>query len=310
MPKIAWVTGAAGFLGKHVAQAYSEAGWEVHGLGYSSWIEETPETWGLTSWTNTQITTDALNRLVLNNTPDVVIHCAGGSSVALSNSDPANDFQRTVESVATLLEFIRIKIPEAKVIYPSSAAVYGSAGSDALTEKTVLAPCSPYGVHKRMSEQLLDSYSQFFSLDTVAVRFFSLYGAGLQKQLLWDANNKLYNNSFSFGGTGQETRDFLHVTDAAKLLLHLADIPKMDRCLVLNGGRGVASTIADLLHCLAKANGFNMQPVFNGIVRSGDPQHLVSNSNPAQALGWSPSVTLEDGLREYANWYRSLKSQH
>lgn len=308
--KTAWVTGVAGFLGRHTAQAFSDAGWQVYGIGFGPWAEQEPESWGLCSFTSAEISTDNLNRLSLFSIPDVVIHCAGGSSVALSINDPEKDFQKTVVSLVALLDFIRNKTPQTKVIYPSSAAVYGSTGSGALLEETALSPCSPYGVHKLISEQLLDSYSKSFNLDTVAVRFFSLYGAGLQKQILWDACKKIQNNTFSFGGTGRETRDFLHVTDAANLLLQMATIPKTDQCLVVNGGSGKASTVARLLEQLAQASGSDLQPVFNGKVRSGDPQHLVSDSSKAMALGWFPTVGLDEGLSDYVAWYQKLVSKH
>ncbi|MCH9699507.1 MAG: NAD(P)-dependent oxidoreductase [Gammaproteobacteria bacterium] len=304
--KVAWITGAGGFLGRHTAKVFNAAGWQVHGLGTELSLNSTTEHWGFASFNNNCVTTETLSQLLSETEPHVVVHCAGGSSVALSYSHPEKDFNNTVDSLVTLLEFIRRQLPRTKIIYPSSAAVYGLSGAQPLSEESELSPCSPYGVNKLIAEQLLKSYSQSFGLDTRAVRFFSLYGCGLQKQILWDACNKLQNNNYLFGGTGNETRDFLHISDAAALLLKTTEIPNSDKYLILNGGSGISSTIAAILKRLAELSGSSIHPVFNGTVRSGDPQHLVSDSSKAKALGWSPSVTLDNGLNLYIEWHQNL----
>lgn len=303
--KVAWITGAGGFLGRHTAKVFNAAGWQVHGLGTGVLLKSTSQDWGFASYNNNSVTTETLSQLLSEAEPRVVVHCAGGSSVALSYSDPEKDFKNTVESLVTLLEFIRKQSPRTKIIYPSSAAVYGLSGAQPLSEESELSPCSPYGVHKLLAEQLLKSYSQSFNLDTRAVRFFSLYGCGLQKQILWDACNKLQNSNYLFGGTGNETRDFLHISDAATLLLKTTEISNSDKCLIINGGSGTSSTIAAILKRLAELSGTSIRPVFNGTVRSGDPQHLVSDSSKAKALGWSPSITLDNGLTQYIEWYQN-----
>ena len=310
MLRTAWVTGAAGFLGRHASHVLASAGWRVHGLGFGSWIDETPESWGLASWTEGEVSVKTL--IALHNatsTPDVIIHCAGGSSVAFSIAEPGKDFSRTVGTLAALLEFVRIYTPQTRIIYPSSAAVYGTAAVGRLSEDTVIAPCSPYGVHKTMAEELLVSYSRHFGIDTMTIRFFSLYGPGLRKQLLWDACRKLINSSFAFEGIGCETRDFLHITDAAHLILTLVESPTPVGHRVINGGTGIGTQIASILSILADACNSEMRPSFTGIVRVGDPPHLVANPERALALGWVPRITLTEGLQTYANWYCSISGK-
>jgi UDP-glucose 4-epimerase len=304
------VTGAAGFLGRYTSQALANAGWCVHGLGFGSWIDETPESWGLASWTEEEVSVKTLISLTnATSTPDVVIHCAGGSSVALSIAEPGKDLARTVGTLASLLEFVRIYTPHTRIIYPSSAAVYGTATGGQLSEETVIAPCSPYGVHKNMSEELLASYARHFGIDAMTIRFFSLYGVGLRKQLLWDACGKLTDGSFVFDGTGCETRDFLHITDAAQLILTLVESPALIGHRVINGGTGIGTPIVNVLSILANVCNSEIRPSFTGIVRVGDPVHLVANPERALALGWVPRIALTTGLQGYANWYCSISGK-
>src|SRR3990167_1898942 len=104
---------------------------------------------------------------------------------------------------------------EATLVYHSSATVYGLAKQLPISEDATLRPISPYGVYKSMAEQLCQVYDNYYQLSIAVVRLFSIYGAGLQMQLLLDGCNKLCMGQAEFFGTGEEIRDCLHVIDAA-----------------------------------------------------------------------------------------------
>ena len=154
--------------------------------------------------------------------PDVIVHCAGSGSVGFSMTHPYQDFQRTVATTLAVLEYARLYAPRARVAYPSSAGVYGEVQKLPIAETDPLSPASPYGVHKRFAEELCASYAQHFGIAVAVVRLFSVYGAGLRKQLLWDASQKIMRGENRFFGTGEEIRDWLHVEDAASLLIAAA----------------------------------------------------------------------------------------
>ena len=116
--------------------------------------------------------------------------------------------------------------------------MYGNADALPIAESTPINPISPYGVHKQIAEELIRSYAHHFSLSVAIVRFFSLYGPGLRKQLLWDACTKIEKGDFDFYGTGHEVRDWLHVQDAARLLLTLPSHASSDAVIVNGGNRG------------------------------------------------------------------------
>lgn len=304
--RVVIVLGAAGFVGRHTALAFANKGYEVRGLGHGAWGEEERRSWGITKWLNAGISVDSLNCIADSSIPSCVVHCGGSGTVSYSYSHPLQDFDRATRSTAQVLEWMRLRAIEAcRFVLVSSAAVYGDVGDSDANEASNRTPISPYGIHKMAAENLCESYSKFFGVSSSIVRLFSVYGEGLQKQLLWDALNKFKIDQPQFFGTGNERRDWLHVEDAAELLV-LAGLTKQVSFEIYNGGFDQA-TIRELLNRLALHNGYKKEIVFNGIEHKGSPKRLTSNSNHAKKmLKWEPKIILQDGLARYENWYRKF----
>lgn len=294
------VTGAYGFVGRHVAKQFSQIGWVVVGIGHGSWARDEWRQWGIDKWHPGDVTFDALKTLAVQ--PDAIIHCAGSGSVGFSVTNPYQDFQRTVESTVAVLEFARLHANKACVVYPSSAAVYGDVEQLPITEKNKLLPISPYGTHKLIAEELCQSYARNYKVKSAIVRLFSVYGAGLKKQLMWDASSRIIKGGNQFFGTGKEVRDWLHVKDAANLLLAAA-ANASEECPVVNGGSGVGVSVGDLLHQLFALYKQDGAPLFNSISKTGDPLGLVASIDRAEHWGWRPEVPLSEGLNEYVEWF-------
>lgn len=298
----ALVTGAYGFVGRHVARRLAAAGYAVTGLGHGGWSREEWRRWGIGEWHSADVNVDTL--ITYAGEPDLVFHCAGSGSVAFSMAHPYQDYQRTVSTTLSVLEFMRLHQPKARLVIPSSAGVYGVVERLPIATDTPLRPLSPYGLHKKMAEDLCASYARHFGLQAAIVRLFSVYGIGLRKQLLWDACVKLSAGGASFGGTGRETRDWLHVDDATSLMLCAAEHATPD-CPVVNGGSGAAVEIQDIVATLAAELGVPEAPSFSGHVRPGDPTHYLADIAEARAWGWTPERAWRDEVRAYADWYRS-----
>lgn len=298
---IALVTGARGSIGRNVAVALAHKGWTVHGIGHGDWGVEERLSWGIQRWNENDVSLAALRSLDIR--PDLIVHCAGSGSVGASISDPYVDFRRTVSTTADLLEFVRGECPQATLVYPSSAAVYGIAEHFPITEDAPLRPASPYGVHKRLAEELVRDHARLFGLNAAIVRLFSIYGEGFRKQLLWDACRRICADETEFFGTGLETRDWLHVSDAGELMIRAADNAG-PHCPVVNGGSGVAVTVADVVGELFDLMGKNDRPVFCGTERHGDPRDYQADISRAVAWGWRPSIDWRAGLSRYAAWFR------
>ena len=295
------VTGAYGFIGRYTAKTYHNAGFYVIGLGHGTWSVSEAKVWGIDEWHNADVNMDSLQSYALD--VSIIVHCAGSGSVGFSLSNPMKDFERTVWTTHYVLEYIRTVSPQTRLLYPSSAAVYGNQEMLPLTTDMTPNPISPYGVHKNIVEELCVMYAKQYGVRVAVLRLFSVYGNGLKKQLLWDACSKLSQGVNTFWGTGEETRDWVHVSDVANAFL-LAGGKASPKCPIVNVGTGHAVKIKDVLDILFEAYGAQKRPAFGGEVNAGNPNHYVADVATVSEWGWCPSVDLTQGIREYVRWYR------
>ena len=172
-----------------------------------------------------------------------------------------------------------------------------------------MAPYSPYGYHKRIAELLCESYGRNFGIATAVVRLFSVYGPWLRKQLLWDLCGRLREapSTLSLAGSGAESRDWLHVSDAVGFLCVAARRANPD-CLMVNGATGRALSVLQVAQHVSAAWGIDPSIRFSGESRPGDPAYLVADTARARALGIEPRVRWEEGMAEYVRWYRDAES--
>lgn len=295
------VTGAFGFLGRHVALAYARAGYNVRGIGHGSFTPSEMIKFGLSDWRESDINYSAMVSFA--NSPDLIIHCAGSSSVSFSMLHPLEDFDRTVVTTKSILEYACKHCPKARILFASSASVYGNSGIP-IKITAQKNPVSIYGRNKKIAEELLISYARRFGLSVVIVRFFSLYGVGLRKQLLWDACMKFSRCKAIFGGTGTELRDWLHIDDATRLLL-TASVSEFESPLILNGATSIGIPNNSVIKEVAYSFNYCKDIIYSGISRLGDPQNLVADITESKALGWSPNKVFEEELANYVEWFKA-----
>lgn len=296
------ITGAAGFIGRHVVREFADKGWHVIGLGRGDWLDW--RDYGLAAWHSTDVRLDSL--LEYAGKPDALVHCAGGASVGFSVDQPAVDFDLTVRTTSLVLEFIRVHSPSTRLVYPSSAAVYGQVKILPIIEETPLSPVSPYGLHKQMAEALCQLYASQFGVSVAIVRLFSIYGTGLRKQLLWDACRKLQQRECEFFGTGEEVRDWLHVEDAAKLLF-AAIQNAASTCPVVNAGSGLGVPVKEILRHVSNQFGFGITPKFSSKSKVGDPNAYIADISKVSAWNWEPEINWHEGVAEYVDWYKKCQ---
>jgi len=298
--KSALVTGAYGYLGRYVSRALAAKGIKVIGIGHGNWANNEQSEWGVQEWHQADLTLETL--ATLEGEIHAVFHCAGPSRHSESMTKPYEDYQGSVATTLSVLEFIRRHRPEAALVIPSSAAVYGVALEQPIAVSAPLSPLSPYGVHKIIAEDLCRSYGKYFGVRSAIVRLFSIYGIGLRKQLWWDTCRKLSEGVEEFLGTGEETRDWLSVEDAATLMI--AGAERADStCPIANGGVGESSSIREVITIIAEALGHSTDIKFDGTTRAGDPTDFKADISEALAWGWKPEHSWEDGVREFADWY-------
>ncbi len=233
---------------------------------------------------------------------DVCINCSGAASVPDSIAHPYRDFLLNTANVYTMLNAIRTHCPACKFINLSSAAVYGNPATLPVAESAPMAPMSPYGRHKVMAEAICREFYEEFGVGTCSLRIFSAYGNGLRKQIFWDMYHKMTNTSEAqFFGTGEETRDFIHINDIAQVIeLVIRNAAFKGECI--NVANGTQTTISDAALLYARLKGYEGNIVFNGSVREGDPRFWEADIAILRSWGYQPTNTLEEGLKLYIKW--------
>lgn len=297
------LTGAAGFLGRHIARQFVIDGWRV--IGVDDVSPENAQVGVPITYHRMKLPNAAFDALAKAEQPDACVHCAGRASVPLSMEDPAADFRDNTVLTFEVLDTLRRHAPKCRFILLSSAAVYGNPKELPVSENQHVAPLSPYGFHKRQCELIVQEFARIYGQPTLSVRIFSAYGPGLRRQVIWDICERLLTQgALSLRGTGNESRDFVHADDAARALVLLAGKAPADG-EIYNLSTGRETTIAELAGLLASALGTQATASFDGQVRAGDPLNWRADISKLTSLGFAPTIALEQGLQQTATWCRT-----
>ncbi len=295
MTKKILITGINGFIGSNCAKYFKRQNYDVYGIDIFGNLE------------NNFVQGEAdLNNLRKFNTKfDVILHLAGTGQVSISQKNPEIERTKTVKSSVDLVEYMQKYNKNARLIYISSAAIYGNKHNGPIKEEAEYAPISIYGEHKKEVEEFLLKTND---IDYQIIRLFSVYGEGLRKQVLWDFCNKVKNNisnkQIECFGTGDEQRDFIHIDDVAQLI-HLA-INSAENKMIINGATGKAIKIADIFKAIKNLFEYDGELCFNNEISENNPKCLVADIEKSKKLGYRPKVELQYGLRRYVEWFKEI----
>jgi UDP-glucose 4-epimerase len=290
------VTGGAGFIGSHVAEALIDRGHEVHVLddlsagkrenvpaGAELHVEDIRDPGGVF---------DAVR-------PEAVFHLAAQASVSVSVARPAFDAEVNVLGTVAVLEAARAH--GAQVVFSSTGgAIYGECATPA-TEDWERRPLSPYGTSKLAGEEYLAAWNRLHGTRHVSLRYGNVYGprqdphgeAGVVAIFLRAVAEGVRPTIF---GDGSQERDYVYVGDVARATLAAASLEGG----VVNVATGRATSVLELVDAMRAATGREIDPE-HGPKRLGDLQRSVLDPGLAEReLDWRPEVSLEDGLR--ATW--------
>jgi UDP-glucose 4-epimerase len=297
------VTGATGFIGRHVCRYFAAQGWSVIGLGTDA--PENAPLADLAGYYALRLPAPELEAILQRHQPDLCIHCAGRASVGWSVKDPVEDFHSGPWATFSLLNAIRQHAPGCGFIFISSAAVYGNPHTLPVNEAQTPSPISPYGYHKWQCELLCQEFQQVYGIPTVSVRIFSAYGPGLRRQVIWDiCHQALSRQRLDLFGTGEESRDFIHVSDIAQALYLVGQKAPMTG-EVYNLASGQDVTIRALADMIVAAAGTQMPIHFDGQVPAGTPLNWRADIRKITRLGFSPAMPLAQGIPTFTAWCRA-----
>ena len=279
------ILGGQGFIGSNLVKFFQFQGYEI----------QTPSKADLLD----------INKLInAFEKSEVVINCIGSATVGYSYTNTEEAFESNVIIVGKVLELLRQNsFQYIKFINLSSAAVYGNPQNLPVKESDETKPLSPYGYHKLMSELLLKEYHHCFSLKTLSLRIFSAYGIGQKKLLLWDLHQKIRNSNgkICLFGTGNETRDFIHVEDIAQQIL-LAISNASFKGEAVNVGNGVGVKISEIANLYKMYYPQKFEYDFIGEIKLGDPLNWCADIALMRNWDYQNSVGMEQGIENYIKW--------
>jgi dTDP-glucose 4,6-dehydratase/UDP-glucose 4-epimerase len=297
------VLGSCGFIGSNICKYFTNKNYAVTGcdlIEYST---------GEYTYHKISVLSSDFETLFADNKFDVCINASGSGNVGYSIAHPQSDFDGNTIAVAKILDAIRKYQPACRLLHISSAAVYGNPSALPVNESAVPSPVSPYGYHKLMSEILCREYSEIYNVPVLVIRPFSVYGNGLRKQLLWDICQKLIHaDNIELFGTGNETRDFIHIDDILKLMELLIEKTVFDGN-VFNVGSGVQTSIKNIAAFFVKYFPGNKEILFSGNSKKGDPINWQADISKIKALGFNPVHNLEQQIKSYINWFCNIQGQ-
>jgi UDP-glucose 4-epimerase len=202
-----------------------------------------------------------------------------------------------------------------RVVYAASSSAYGDSETLPKVETMVPRPKSPYAVQKLVGEQYASVFHSCFGLETVALRFFNVYGPRQDPTSAYSGVLSLFMKHLlertppTIFGDGEQSRDFTFVEDVAELCLKASRAPGVAGKMY-NAGNGGRFTLKFVWDALQKTEGVSIPPKF-GPPREGDVRHSMADTTRAAAeLGHAPRFTIEEGLKRTLAWYRTQAAKN
>ena len=317
-PKRVLVTGGAGFIGSHVAEALLDRGDRVAVLdNFDTFYEPVTKRQNLASLLShprfTLVEGDIcvpadLGRTFEMGRFDAVIHLAARAGVRPSIQDPElYDFVNVLGTTNLLQAMRRHDVPQ--LVFGSSSSVYGSTSEVPFSEeKPADRPSSPYAATKRAGELACYTFHELYGADVTCLRFFTVYGPRQRPEMAIHRFTRLIANDHEVPvfGDGSTRRDFTFVDDIVSGVLAALDRPHGYR--IYNLGTTATTTIRDLVGSIADILGARARISFEAAQPGDVPITFADISRAQRELDFHPQTTLDVGLERFVDWYRDTNA--
>jgi UDP-glucose 4-epimerase len=301
------ITGGSGFIGSHIVEHYQGIAEEIRVLdnlrtGYRRNLEGLKHTFIEGSVTDRQLVKEAVQGV------DYVFHLAAMVSVPESMSKPGECVDINVHGLLNVLEEASAAGVR-KLVFASSAAVYGDNPTVPKVETMLPEPKSPYAITKLDGEYYLGMFRREGRLETAALRFFNVFGPRQDPKGAYAAAVPIFiekavgNVDITVFGDGGQTRDFIYVKDIVGALAFAVETPGVTG--VFNAGYGDQITINDLATRLIQASG-STSVVLHAPERAGDVRHSRASADKLRAAGWIPRHDLDGGLARTLKFFSAI----
>jgi nucleoside-diphosphate-sugar epimerase len=304
------VTGGAGFIGSHLADALLRRGHHVRILddfssGRQGNLDVLPA--GAEVIAGDVADLDTCRSAVAG--MEYVLHQAAIPSVPRSVEDPLGSNRANVVGSLQLLVAAR-DAGVRRFVYAGSSSAYGDAPGLPRSEEMPPSPLSPYALQKLVSEQYCQMFTRLYGLETVTIRYFNVFGPRQNPGSPYSGVISLFCTALLEGrqpiiyGDGEQTRDFTYIANIVDGVLRACAAPQAVG-EVINVATGLRISLNELLRTLTRLAGSSVEPLYRSS-RAGDVRDSQADISKARRLlGYAPSVGLEEGLRQTLDWYRT-----
>ena len=306
------VTGCAGFIGSHLVERLLREGHHVIGIdnmrtgnqSNMASFSSHPEF----SFIEADVCDPSL-KSKLSSDIDLVFHLAAISSVTASIEDPILINKNNVTGVVNVLDIARA-LDVGRVVFSSSAAVYGNPEKMPIVEETPVNPLSPYAASKIAGEEYMKAFRETYGLETTVLRYFNVYGprqaySEYSGVISIFVNHAIRSEPVTVEGDGEQTRSFVYVTDVARGTILAGEKPKANGEVINMSGLDLIR-ISDVARKINQAASSEESKIIHIDPRIGDVRHSIGSMDKARSvLGFTPEMPLETGLNRTIDWYRS-----
>jgi len=303
------VTGGAGFIGSQLVRTLLAAGGSVEVIdnllsGHEKNLAEVKDRVRL----HVVDIRDAAAIAPIIEGADTVFHLAAIPSVPRSIDEPRPSHEVNINGTFEVYE-AAVKGKARRLVYAASSSAYGDSETLPKVESMPARPKSPYAVQKYVGELYASVYASCFGLETVALRFFNVYGPRQDPSSAYSGVLSLFMKHLiartppTIFGDGEQSRDFTYVADVAALCLKAANAPGVSGKM-FNAGNGGRYTLNEIWSLLQKMEGVEIGVKY-GPPRAGDVRHSMAETASAEAeLGHAPKFSIEEGLKKTLDWYK------
>lgn len=317
-----FLTGGAGFIGSHLAEALLRAGAtlsiidNLNDFYPPAWkrsnLKEIGDTGSFQFIQGDICNADELRRAFIEANPEIVIHLAASAGVRPSIERPAVYDLVNISGTLNLLELIR-EFSTSTLIFGSSSSIYGATSRAPFCEEQAeLRPISPYAATKLAGEMLAFTYAYLFGMKTLCLRFFTVYGPRQRPDLAIHKFTALIESGkpVPIFGDGNSGRDYTYIDDiVAGVMASLEYEPPLlhgARYDVLNLGNSHPVTLRELVSLLENTTGRRAILEFKPAQPGDVPLTWADISKSSRLLGYRPGTSLTDGLEKFVSWYRAV----
>ncbi|GEN95259.1 NAD-dependent epimerase/dehydratase family protein [Pediococcus ethanolidurans] len=300
------VTGGAGFVGSNLTDELVEDGDEVIvvddlSMGILENLKKSPQ---IKFYQKSITDYEFMKKLLINEEFDYIYLLAAVASVADSVARPYETHKINQDANIFILETIRKhKLNVKKILFTSSAAIYGSNLQLPKKEDSPVDPLTPYAIDKFATERFVIDYGRLYGLPTVAVRFFNVYGPRQNPQSPYSGVLSLisqaikHRSAFTLFGDGKQTRDFVFIKDVIQALILLTKQNKVTQ-QVFNVGSGQFVSLLQVIKTYESISNTQLKMIVRP-ERLGDIKNSYANIDKIELLGYNPKFDIETGLRLY-----------